>query len=308
MALPTFVIGGAPKAGTTALWTWLSEHPQVWMSPIKEPHFLTRDVNDPVPGVHIVGAPRADTFGRGIAWYEGLFEQGRDRPARGEASTHYLGATDGPELMNRFVPGLKVVFVLRQPVDRTVSHYWHNRKRGHALPDIARLADEPSLRYLLYMSRYRQHLERYFEGLGPGRIHLVLFDDLRSDPAAAYAGICRFIGVADDHRPAFAPERNPHGLPKSAGLQHAIARTTYLRWRFLPAPVRARARRLRSRMEAWNVRRATSPPLPPELRSRLMAEFAEDIRYVEERTRPLPDWWSEGSGKARNTDRSLVRS
>jgi hypothetical protein len=292
MALPTFVIGGAPKAGTTALWALLAAHPQVWMSRIKEPHFLTRDANNPAPGVRIIGAPRADTHSRGLAWYESLFAEGADRQARGEASTHYLGALDGPELMQRFVPGLKVIFVLRQPVDRAYSHYWHNIKRGHDLPPFAALLDDhPALRYLTYMSRYRSHLERYRQALGDDRLHLVLFDDLRADPAGAYRQICRFIGVDDGFQPDFSRSYNPHAEPVNRGLQRLLAASTYRRWTFLPAGLRGPARSVRRRLESWNLRKASYAPIEPAVRARLIDLFGDDISYVEDVTRPLPNWW-----------------
>ncbi|HEX5578378.1 MAG TPA: sulfotransferase [Candidatus Limnocylindria bacterium] len=291
MVLPTFVIGGAPKAGTTALWAWLSSHPEVWMSRVKEPHFLTRDANHPAPGIDIIGASRADTHSRGLAWYEGLFAGGEQCRARGEASTHYLGALDGPELMERYVPGLKVIFVLRQPVERAYSHYWHNRKRGHDLPPFEKvLDDDPRLRYVLYMSRYAQHLRRYREALGPDRVHLVLYDDLRADPAAAFADICRYIGVSPDFEPNFVREHNPHAEPALQPLQRLIARSTYRSWGFLPAGVRKSARRLRSAIEARNLRPAAYPPIDPDVNRRLLEEFEVDIAATESLTRPLPGW------------------
>lgn len=291
MALPTFVIGGAPKAGTTALWAWLSTHPDVWMSPIKEPHFLTRDANHPAPGVEIIGAPRSDTHSRGIEWYASLFAGGEASAARGEASTHYLGALDGPELIERYVPGLRVVFVLRQPVDRAYSHYWHNRKKGHRLPPFAAVLDDvPALRYLVYMSRYREHVERYRQALGQDRVHVVLYDDLRSHPLPTFAEICRYIGVSDEYRPDVASQHNPHAEPASATLQRLIARSTYRRWRLLPGLVRRPARRVRNALEARNLRPAVYRPLEPELRARLTEIFEPDIAYVENLTRPLPSW------------------
>ena len=291
MTLPTFVIGGAPKAGTTALWALLAEHPDVWMSRLKEPYFLTRDVNNPAPGVRIIGAPRTNSYPRGLEWYESLFAEGADRRARGEASTHYIGALDGPELMERHVPGLKVIFILRQPVDRMYSHYWHNEKRGHSLPPFrAVLEDHPDLRYLEYMSRYGQHVERYRQALGPDRVHLVLFDDLRTRPAEVFREVCRFIEVDDSFQPDFAAEHNPYGTPASRSLQRAITRTTYMRWTFLPEGVRRSARRMRIALQNWNLRRAAYRPIDEDVRRQLQDHFELDISYVERLTRPLPEW------------------
>jgi hypothetical protein len=299
MSLPTFVIGGARKAGTTALWAFLSEHPQVWMSPIKEPHFLTRDPNHPAPGVEMIGAPRALTYDRGLVWYRTLFEEGANRLARGEASTSYLGATDTPQIMEELVPGLKVIFVLRDPVDRAYSDYWHNQKKGHRLPPFEKiLDDEPALRYLLYMSHYRPHLERYMQSLGADRLHLVLFDDLRANPSETFRDICRFIGVDDTFQPDFKQEHNPHGEAAIPLLQRAITGSTYRRWTFLPTGLRRQARRARAALETWNLKRTAYPAIDPALHDRLLDEFADDVHYVESMTRPLPEWWRRESEAA----------
>jgi hypothetical protein len=291
VALPTFVIGGARKSGTTALWAFLAEHPQVWMSRLKEPHFLTRDANRPAPGVTIIGASKALTHSRGIDWYEALFAEGASLPARGEASTSYLVAPDAPEIVERLLPGLKVIFVLRNPVDRAYSDYWHQVKRGHRVPPFAAvLEDHPVLRHLLYTGRYAEHLTRWRASLGDERLHVVLFDDLRSDPAGTYQGICRFIGVDDTFAPDFAVEHNPHGEPANELLQRVLVRTTYRRWKFLPGLLRRPARRLREALRQRNLRRATYPPLPDDMRARLLTYFDEDIAYVEALTRPLPEW------------------
>ncbi len=261
------------------------------MSPVKEPHFLTRDANVPEPGVRIIGPLREDTYSQGIAWYESLFEGGEDCLARGEASTHYLGALDGPELMEKHVPGLKVIFVLRQPVERAYSHYWHNWKRGWPMPPFSEVVeDHPDLRYLLYMSSYERHVRRYLDALGPERVHLVLYDDLRSDPPETYRRICRFVGVDDGFLPSFDAEYNPHAVPSSRLLHRAIAGTRYRSWSFLPRFVRRPAHRLRNALEARNMKRAAYPAMPAQLQERLLAHFERDIAYVETLTRPLPGW------------------
>lgn len=291
MALPTFVIGGAPKAGTTALWALLAAHPQVWMSRTKEPRFLTRNLNNPAPGVQMIGLPREVTYNRGLSWYESLFAGGESCLARGEASPQYLGAVDGPELMERHVPGLKVIFVLRQPIERAYSHYWHHWQRGWQMPPFAAVLDDhPMLRYLLYMSRYAEHVERYRRELGTARVQLILFDDLRRHPGQTYAEICRFIGVDDAFRPQFDTEYNRRAAPASQPLQRAIARTKHRQWTFLPSIVRRPAHRLRRSLEAWNRRPADSPPLDPAVHDRLLDYFEDDISYVERLVRPLPGW------------------
>jgi hypothetical protein len=291
VTLPTFVIGGAPKSGTTALWGMLREHPDVFMTAFKEPHFFTREVSEPAPGVRIVGRPRPDSYARGMDWYESLFEGGEGRAARGEASTHYLCARDAPELMERHVPGLRIIFVLRQPVDRAYSHYWHYRKNGHRLPPFeAILDDDPQLRYLDYVSRYAEHLQRYREAFGPERVYVATFDDFRADPARTYREVCRFIGVDDSFHAEYHREYNPHGKPASSLVHGLLRRTKRMRWTFLPAGLRHRARDVRGRLDLLNLRRTAYPELAPDVWRRMTELFEPDIRYVEELLHPLPAW------------------
>lgn len=301
MTLPTFVIGGAHKSGTTALWALLGRHPDVWMSSIKEPRFLTRNLNEPIPGVKLIGPPVEVTHARGLDWYKSLFEGGADRAARGEASPQYLGAIDGPELMERHVPGVKVVFALRQPAERAYSHYWHHRSRGWSLPPFsAALDDHPALRYVTYFSRYAEHVERYRQALGPDRVHLILFEDLRADPAGVYRDLCRFLGVADTFQPSTFDVRYNEFAPAQIRWLRRGMISARRRFRSLvPDMVRRPAGRLlrRSLVQA-NTRPAAYPPLEPELFERLTERFAPDIEYVERILRPLPEWWEARSGAA----------
>jgi hypothetical protein len=291
--LPSFLVGGAPKAGTTALWALLDAHPQVFMPRMKEPRFLTRRLNEPAPGVRMIGPRRTVTFERGLAWYQSLFAGSEGALARGEASPQYLGAQDGPEVMERFVPGVKMVFVLRQPVDRAYSQYWQHWKKGWRMPPFAALLRGlPPLRYLDYMSRYAQHVERYRQAFGPDRVHIILFDDLRDEPERIYAELCRFIGVDDTFRPPSFDERyNEFTSPRLRFLHRALMATHFKQaGRVLPAAIRPGLRAVRRRLEDLNRRRDSYVPLEPGLRVRLTELYEEDIAYVERLTRPLPEW------------------
>jgi hypothetical protein len=291
--LPTFLIGGAPKAGTTALWALLDAHPEVFMTRMKEPRFFTRNLNEPAPGVHMIGPPRRVNFDRGIDWYQSLFAGSEGALARGEASPQYIGAQDGPEIMDRWVPGVKIVFALRQPVERAYSQYWQHWKKGWRMAPFERLLeDEPSLRYLEYMSRYAQHLERYRHAFGPERVHLVLFDDLRKEPQRVYRELCRFIGVDDTFQPASYDEAyNEFTSPRFRWLQRGLMATHFARFgRLVPSGARPRLRRLRLRVEGMNRSASRYVPLDPALRARLTERFEDDIAYVERLTRPLPEW------------------
>jgi hypothetical protein len=299
MPLPTFVIGGPPKAGTTALWALLARHPQVFMTQTKEPRFFTRNAENPAPGITAPRMSPGQGYARGIDWYAELFEGSEAYPARGEASPQYIGALDGPELMQRHVPDLKVIFILRNPIARAYSHYWHHRARGRERGDYradmppfeAALNDDATLRYFIYFGRYRQHVERYRQALGPDRVHVILFDDLRAKPAETYAEVCRAIGVDDAFRPSFDREYNRSGAPVIGPMQRATAWTKDVRWSFLPKSIRRRGHVVRDRIEQWNRRTSSHPPLEPAAFERFVQLYDDDIAYVEGLlSRPLPSW------------------
>ena len=127
--LPTFIIAGAGKSGTTALWAYLNQHPEICMSRIKEPMFFTN-----LLGYRQGGSIEAPVYeGRyksGLEWYEKLFAKCCQKRALGEASTAYMYAKDAAGLIKKTLPEVKLIFLLRNPVDRLYSNYWQERKYG----------------------------------------------------------------------------------------------------------------------------------------------------------------------------------
>lgn len=125
MELPSFVIGGAPKAGTTSLFSYLDQHPEVFTSNPKEPHYLASE-----EGKRTVCGAR---FTR--SEYEDLFSEAHSSQVAGEASTWYLQLAHrvAPEAA-RMIPEARWIFLLRDPVDRAYSDYWYHIYRGNLSP------------------------------------------------------------------------------------------------------------------------------------------------------------------------------
>ena len=113
--LPDFVVIGAPKSGTTSLWSYLRAHPQIYMTPEKEPEFFNDE----------------EHWSRGVSWYERLFADAGDALVVGEASVRYAAyrpaSASVPQRMAGVIPDAKLVYVVRHPVHRMVSTWWHNR-------------------------------------------------------------------------------------------------------------------------------------------------------------------------------------
>jgi len=176
--LPTFVIIGAMKTGSTSLATYLRGHPQVFMTSPKEPSFFSRRWDD------------------GVEWYESLFDGAGQALARGEASTSYSKAYEWPGVparMAKVVPAAKLVYLVRHPVERIRSQYVHNAAhRNERRPIDRAVREDPA--YIDFSSHARQ-IELFLEHYDRDRILVVSSEALRDDRRGVVAQVCDFIGV-----------------------------------------------------------------------------------------------------------------
>ena len=178
--LPNFVVIGAMKAGTTSLYQYLKGHDQVFMPAIKELDFFVAESN----------------WCRGIEWYRRQFNAAGAAPARGEASTLYTQypTHEGvPERMARVLPGVRLVYVVRDPIERIRSHYEHLVITGaeRRPPEVA-LLENP---VYLECSKYAMQLERYLDHFPREQILIVTSEALKLDRRAAVRRVYEFLGV-----------------------------------------------------------------------------------------------------------------
>jgi len=295
MLLPTFLIAGVPKGGTTALWEYLNEHPEIFMARVKEPHFFSRVRGTLENGVRRPGPARFVNFNKGVEWYESLFDGSAHARARGEASTEYFSAPDSPDLIKEFIPDVRMIYLLRDPVIRLYSHFWYDQKLGwEGLHDHKITGeDDPLLQYYVGVSHYRVHLERHLSKFSRDRILILLYEDLNAQPLETFRKVCRFLGVDPGFVPAAIGKAfNPQTLPRFRFLTRAINKL-----RYTEASDRL-PRRLRTFLgNAWRSFDGITmvahryPPMSPALRSRFVECFADDIDYVEKLVgRSLDSW------------------
>ncbi len=260
--LPTFLLIGAMKAGTTSLWHYLRSHPQVFMPDVKEVMFF-----DPRHNWH-----------RGVAWYEAQFHAATDSQlALGEASTSYTKfpvVPDVPARIASILPDARLLYVLRHPIERMQSHYLYALSRGKELRPIAQaFAEDPTY---LDVSRYGFQLERYAPYFAAEQFLFVDSRDLADKRVDTLRTIYRFLGVDESWIPPIVDReffRSADRRMRSAMAQRmrrmpgvaAIARHA-------PRSVRTLARKLPT--EPVNVDRAR---LPHDLRERLEATLREDL-------------------------------
>ena len=182
MRLPDFLIIGAMKAGTTTLYRDLAAHPRIYMPSFKEPETLTCED----------GPDSGDRFG-----YRALFGAAHDEQICGEASTAYAkrptfeGVAD--RARRRAGSQLKVIYLVRNPLDRAISHHRHESGVGH-LPENL----EEALRVdntLLDYSRYAWQIEPWMDALGCGQVRIIRFESYIRDRRPTVASVSRFLGL-----------------------------------------------------------------------------------------------------------------
>lgn len=267
LRLPNFLVIGAAKAGTTSLYDWLRQHPQVFMPAEKEPHFFSYGPDNPAPAyLHI---PL-----RGWADYAAIFEGAGAARAVGEASPNYFTSSRAMREIRAHLPGIRLIAALRNPAERAFSIYQMNLRdlgANRGVPFAQALQTDPNLR-----QGQARYLERWRSLFSPEELRVMLFDDIRARPALVMRELYGFLGVDPDHTPAVGKASNPGGMPRLKMLhnllQHHRVRTAGRR--LLPEAMLGRAKDLRSR----NLR---PEGMTPDERAAAVAFFAEDVARTE---------------------------
>lgn len=179
--VPNLFIIGAMKSGTTSLHEYLDEHPEIFMSPVKEPGFF---------------ADCVDYYPSDLKWYLSLFKDVKEEKIIGESSTHYTKlplCTDVAEKIKSFSPDARFIYIMRNPIERAVSHYWHDVKSGMENRDIC-TAIKKNGKYIAF-SDYAFQLKPYFERFGRKNIYTMTFEDLIHDPDKSIKEVLEWLGV-----------------------------------------------------------------------------------------------------------------
>ena len=296
MMLPTFLIIGAAKSGTTSLYHYLSQHPEVYMSPLKEPKFFAYEgerlaFNGPLTRINENSVTTLDD-------YKKLFADVTNEKAVGEASPIYLHSEKAPERIRRLIPSARIIAVLRHPADRAFSSYVHLLRNSYETElDFLKALGKESERkqqnwapLFYYRERgfYYQQLKRYFTLFDREQIRVYRFDDFVADPKKIMRDIFSFIGVDASFEPDLTVRYNVSGIPKNR-LFHKAARelqrkgnpVTSLLKIVVPKPMR---KSIRDRLTIAATRNLRRQELPPHIRKMLSDEYREDILKVQELT------------------------
>jgi hypothetical protein len=272
--LPNFVVIGAMKAGTTSVYHQLRQHPQVFMPETKEPNFFTAEHN----------------WGLGVEWYERLFDAAGDAVARGEASvsyTLYPNFGDVPRRIHQVIPDVRLIYLVRHPVDRAISHLWMDMRQGNPVSDPEQaLLERPRF---VNMSRYNMQIEQYLEFFPREQMLVVKSEDLRSDRARTLERILAFIGVDPALMPLeVASEWNRGDQERSRrGIDRTVRRVPAYRALANASP--DALRRLKRRVMAKET--AARPVISRATRVELEDRVRDDVRRLHTHMAPSFDGW-----------------
>ena len=191
-SLPTFVVLGAMKAGTTSLHYYLDQHPDVSMSNPKELNFFLAEEDDPSAG------PRPDwNFYRGVEWYGRHFDA--DAVARGDVSPAYSNPilSGVAARMVRVLPNAQLIYITRDPLQRTLSHYQHDVARGRQAAPFSEVVNNLDSWYV-QLSLYHKAMQPFLREFGEGRVVHYRQEDLSNRPDELLRDLFTRVGVRND--------------------------------------------------------------------------------------------------------------
>ena len=250
--LPNFFLVGAVKAGTTAFHNMLSQHPEIYMAPIKEPNFFSQpdlqpnlytdqyrrsvsfDLSRYLKGtmhqiIHIADAQSWDD-------YHLLFKNVRNERAIGEGSNSYLYCSGVAQRIAKALPHAKIIMILRNPIERAWSHYLMNRKLGYSVrPDFLEEIHEDTrvqpqgwgiTANYFRLGLYAEQVDRFLSAFPGCQVKIFLYDDFRRAPRETLSDAFDFLDVNPTFNVDFNTQKNSAALPRWPSLQSALQRSS----------------------------------------------------------------------------------
>jgi len=265
------------KAGTTSLHYYMGLHPQIFMSHEKELSYFIKG--------------RYGRWGKGQDWYLRQFRAGF--PVRGETSpayTNYPRAKGVPERMHALIPDAKLIYLVREPLARAVSHFTHRRANGLESLTLDQALEQPDLRNI-YVNRslYYLQLEQFFEYYAPEKVLVISTEELNTEREVVLQQIFRFLEVEPYSTPAFQKVKhqtqNKRQLSPQGGRIHIKLRPLIAR---TPGSVSHTLRRLL--LLPWSAP-LEAPTLSPDVRRRFYDFVRDDVAQLRAATGlALSEW------------------
>lgn len=271
---PDFIIIGAMKCGTSSLYHYLRLHPEIGMSDIKEVDYFVAENN----------------FDEGVEWYKSRFRGSYEH--YGEASPNYSKAhffRGVPQRMHDLLPGVKLIYLVRDPIERLISHYTHNYSEGREHNSVSEvLSGDWNDNHYVMCSRYYWQLEHYLKFFPQDHILVVPSSRLKFDRRVALEQIFRFIGVDDSfYTEEYSSQMHKTNQKRRKGrvaryiLESSVIKTLK---GYIPEEVKNPVKR-------WTRPEVKKPELSQHLREKLRTYFQPDVEALQSLTgETFNDW------------------
>jgi hypothetical protein len=301
---PNFFVVGTVKGGTTALHRFLMQHPQVYMSPIKETNYFSRldidpahfsedyrhDVNVDLKGflagpmdhpIHIAHVTEE-------ADYLQLFRKVSNEKAIGEVSNSYLLYPNAPEEIHKQYPNAKIIMMLRHPAERAFSQYIMNLMQGKILEkdflkeittDDARAVKGWGANHqYLFVGKYYEQVRRYLDIFPKEQVGIFLYEDYNDDQEGTLKHIFRFLEI-DEKAPIVTGKYNQGGMPRFEKINYWLNQSGIISWAKRALPIS-----WRKPFKRWMYAEIDNPDMQPEERAWLIDYYSGDITNLQRLT------------------------
>ncbi|MDY6937185.1 MAG: sulfotransferase [Cyanobacteriota bacterium] len=293
MKLPDFIILGAGKSGTTSLYKYLQQHPQVFFPEKKELYFFAFEGEDKPEGM-------ITQFDR----YQEMFANAPDDRVIGEVSSVYLFRPRAADRIQHYRPEAKLIAILRNPVDRAFSDYLMHVGNNHFSiidPQTGKPKEFANIvknrGYFIQIGFYAEQLKRYYDRFDADQIKVYLYDDLVADSQSLVRDMFEFVGVDADFVPDMSKRHKVSGIPKNRTLNDLVMKKNPIRSLaatvlkpFLSSQIRDRIR------DNINKSNLEKPQLSAELRQEAIEIYRDDILQLQDILQRDLSAWMQPSG------------
>jgi len=285
--IPNLFLIGAPKCGTTSLYRYLSVHPDIFTPDIKEPNYLI------YKKLVELDASRKK-LNRAIKTsddYQKLYQSAEDEKYLLDGTIFTYCFEESQNMLKKVSPDYKAILILRNPVERFISHYQMSCNLGDVKSDIVEYVKNPMSGMgmnTIWLGMYSEHLEKIYKNLGRDNVHILLLDDLKADTEKVLADLYDFLGLS-----FVKPENSGTAYLRTKGM----ARSSALRNLYLENKLIRSIKKLLKNTSIYNLKNSINKRLyrewtaPDYIKRILYDYYIEDIDKTEELLGRSLDCW-----------------
>ncbi|MEM7590561.1 MAG: sulfotransferase [Cyanobacteria bacterium P01_A01_bin.83] len=295
--MPNFLIIGAAKSGTTTLYHYLKQHPQVYMNPVKETNFFAFEGKK----IDFTGLKVTDSIKSyqkeiitNLDLYKKQFDGVNQEIAIGESCPSYLYIPQAAENIKYYTPQAKLIIILRDPVERAYSNFLHHmRERIEYYDDFLEAVAAESCRlknnwwwgyHYVQVSLYYEQVKRYFDLFDRNQVRVYLFQQFKNKQELLFSDICQFLEIEDVkliEQDSNFKKYNSTGIPTNTFLDVLIKDSNFVK-KLYQAIIRNKSIRQKITAKVNSFNPLIKPDLNQETRTKLLPLFKEDILKLQD--------------------------